>query len=176
LLFLFSDGKIFGTIRQNGKKQMSGDQTNIVRYSGNFNQQLVSVWEKSVRATHDFLDPTDIDYFKTIVVAMDFNAIPVFCLTRRNSVLGFFGVVDRNFEMLFLSPEHNGQGLGRTLVNFAVTQLHADKVDVNEQKQKAVDFYLKLGFVSYERLEKDSEGKDYPILKMKLKTDHATNC
>ena len=75
----------------------------------------------------------------------------------------------RKIEMLFLVPEYIGQGFGKILVEFAIAKLNADKVDVNEQNHSAVDFYLRLGFVVYDRMEKDSEGKDYPILQMRLR-------
>jgi len=147
---------------------MNIGQTEIITYKDIFHEQLVSVWERSVRATHDFLIPSDIDYFKSIVAEIDFNALTVFCLVQQETVLGFIGVADRKIEMLFLSPECIGQGFGKMLVDFVITELHVEEVDVNEQNTKAVEFYTKFGFVTYDRSEKDSEGKDYPILKMKL--------
>ncbi len=147
----------------------------IQPYHDGFKEQLIAVWEKSVRATHHFLAPSDIDYFKNIVIDIDFNAFQVFCLTEDDGVIGFIGIADHKIEMLFLSPEHIGQGLGRRLINFAINELKADKVDVNEQNQHAVDFYTKMGFVPYDRTDKDSEGKDYPILKMRLETHIRTN-
>ncbi|MFC4870736.1 GNAT family N-acetyltransferase [Negadavirga shengliensis] len=144
----------------------------IKPYTDAFKKQVVDVWEKSVRATHGFLVPSDIDHYKKIVAVLDFNAFSVYCMVREDIVVGFIGVADRKIEMLFLSPEYLGQGLGRTLVNFAIKELDADKVDVNEQNLLAVKFYAGFGFEPYGRMEKDSEGKDYPILKMKLSTYH----
>ena len=46
----------------------------------------------------------------------------------------------------------------------------AKQMDVNEQNTKAVEFYRKFGFETYERTEKDDEGKGYPLLRMKLET------
>lgn len=146
----------------------TNQQFDITPYDAQFKEQIISVWEKSVRATHDFLVPSDIDYFKTVVDKIDFNAFSVYCVTRSDRVLGFIGVAEEKIEMLFLAPEHIGQGLGKILVEFAITKLNADKVDVNEQNHSAVNFYSRLGFVVYDRMEKDSEGKDYPILKMRL--------
>ena len=70
--------------------------------------------------------------------------------------------------MLFIDPAHFGQGLGKKLMNFAVNKLGADKVDVNEQNVKAVEFYKKLRFETYERTDKDDQGRTYPLLRMKL--------
>ncbi|HEY8510792.1 MAG TPA: GNAT family N-acetyltransferase [Cyclobacteriaceae bacterium] len=61
-----------------------------------------------------------------------------------------------------------GKGLGRKLMNFAVHELKADKVDVNENNTRAVEFYERFGFDVYERTNKDDQGRDYPLLRMKL--------
>jgi putative acetyltransferase len=147
---------------------MPANQPEIVTYKDEFKEQLILVWEKSVRATHQFLLPEDIDYFKEVVSNIAFSTFPVYCLVDQEKVVGFIGVVNRKIEMLFLSPEYIGKGLGNKLVAFAIEKLYADKVDVNEQNTSAVQFYTKLGFETYKRLKKDSEGKNYPILKMKL--------
>jgi putative acetyltransferase len=67
-------------------------------------------------------------------------------------------------------PKYIGKGLGKKLTDFAISKLNADKVDVNEQNTQAVKFYEKLGFKAYERTAKDDQGKDYPLLRMKLET------
>ncbi len=141
----------------------------IQPYNDTFKEEIVLVWENSVRATHDFLNSSDIDYYKKIVSGIDFNSFPVFCLTDADKVLGFMGIAEHKIEMLFLAPEHIGKGFGKILMNFAINELAVDKVDVNEQNQNAVNFYSKFDFVPYDRTDKDDEGKDYPILKMKLK-------
>lgn len=143
-------------------------KTEIKPYNDNFKKEIILVWEKSVRATHHFLIPSDIEYFKEIVTGIDFNTFQVFCLMHNEAVIGFIGVADKKIEMLFLSPEFIGKGFGRQLLDFAINTLHADEVDVNEQNDYAVKIYAKFGFVTYDRTEKDSEGKNYPILKMKL--------
>jgi putative acetyltransferase len=130
--------------------------------------QIISVWERSVRATHSFLDPSDIEYFKQIVQEINFNAFSVHCLVNETKVIGFVGVADHSIEMLFLDPDFIGQGHGKKLIQFAMENLQANKVDVNEQNVNAVNFYSKYGFVAYYRTDKDPQGKHYPIIKMKL--------
>ncbi len=140
----------------------------IKPYNDDYKEQVVTLWEKSVRATHDFLIPSDFEEIKELVKNLDFNALAVFCLVHQSSVMGFIGVIENKVEMLFLAPDFFGKGLGKKLMNFAIKELNADKVDVNEQNKHAVGFYTKLGFEMYERTEKDVQGRNYPILKMKL--------
>lgn len=157
------------TVAEEKMKQYYADNKfEISQYIDIHRQQILTVWEKSVLATHDFLPPTDFEEIKELVTNINFNDFEVFCLTKGNLILGFIGVADKKVEMLFLDPKFFGQGLGFQLLNFAVKELKADKVDVNEQNPKAVKFYQKFGFETFERTDKDDQGRNYPLLRMKL--------
>ncbi|MES2380620.1 MAG: GNAT family N-acetyltransferase [Bacteroidota bacterium] len=140
----------------------------LIPYKENFREELIAVWEKSVSATHHFVTPEEVARLKELVKQIDFNSFSVYCLVAESKVLGFLGVEDQVIESLFLDPDYIGQKLGTKLMNFAINELKADKVNVNEQNLDAIKFYSKFGFVTYERTEKDDYGNDYPILKMKI--------
>jgi putative acetyltransferase len=143
----------------------------IVKYSDKYREQvLYVVWEKSVLATHDFLKPSDFHAIKEIVKTIDFNSFDVYCLLQNDELAGFLGVAEQKVEMLFLSPNYFGKGLGTKLLHFAISELSAGMVDVNEQNTNAVGFYRKFGFKTYERTDKHDQGRDYPLLRMILET------
>lgn len=144
------------------------DNYKIEKYNDKYRQQILTVWEKSVQATHSFLSKTDFEEIKELVATIKFNEFQVFCLADEKLVLGFIGVADKKIEMLFLDPDYFGQGLGKKLLSFAVKELAADKLDVNEQNTKALRFYQKFGFETFERADKDEQGRNYPLLRMKL--------
>ena len=148
---------------------MQTERFEIKAYDQKYKQQILTVWERSVLATHDFLTPADFTEIKELVQAIDFYHFQVYCLAEDDSVIGFIGVADKKIEMLFLDPKYFGQGLGKKLMDFASKELAADKVDVNEQNIKAVTFYKNFGFEIVERTEKDDQGRDYPLFRMKLK-------
>src|SRR5690606_34966852 len=137
--------------------RMPMDDLNIGPYRDQYRQQVLTIWEKSVLATHDFLDPTDFEEIKKAVWEINFNHFQVFCLTKKNLVLGFLGVADKKVEMLFMDPKYFGKGFGRKLLQFAVKELKSEKLDVNEQNTKALKFYQKFGFETYERTDKDDQ-------------------
>ena len=58
--------------------------------------------------------------------------------------------------------------MGKALLQHAIESQKVNKVDVNEQNEQAVGFYLHSGFVTYKRSELDATGKPYPILHMEL--------
>lgn len=141
----------------------------IVKYSDEFRSELIDLWEASVRATHDFLEPADIDFFKTLVQGIDFNSFDVYCaFDDSNRMVGILGVADGKLEMLFLLPDQIGKGVGKLLMQFVLNTLGVTKVDVNEGNTNAIGFYKRFGFQVYDRTPLDDHGKPYPILKMRL--------
>lgn len=149
---------------------MTNQDFKIEKYTDKDREQILNIWEKSVLTTHDFLNPNDFEEIKQLVQTFNFNDFEVYCLIQNEKIAGFIGIAKRKIEMLFFSPEYIGKGLGRKLTEFAFSELKADKVDVNGQNTNAVKFYEKLGFKTYERTAKDDQGKEYPLLRMKLET------
>ncbi|MBW4491211.1 MAG: acetyltransferase [Trichocoleus desertorum ATA4-8-CV12] len=133
--------------------------------------RVVEVWEASVRATHTFLSETDIQFFKPLVLNRLSQIAQLDCVRdHQGEVIGFMGVVEKKIEMLFVDPSWRGQGIGRQLVRHAIEILGATKVDVNEQNEQAVGFYLQMEFQIEGRAQFDSMGKPFPLLHLQLKT------
>ncbi|MEM6377950.1 MAG: GNAT family N-acetyltransferase [Bacteroidota bacterium] len=131
---------------------------------------IVQVWEASVRATHHFLKEADIQYFKPLILNTYLDVVDLrYARDSNKKILGFLGVAEQNLEMLFIAPECRGQKIGKTLLDYAITNLEVTKVDVNEQNEQAVGFYQYYGFELVGRSELDASGKPYPILHMALK-------
>ena len=70
--------------------------------------------------------------------------------------------------MLFVAPEYRGQGIGKRLLRYAVDELNAERLDVNEQNPQALGFYLHEGFEVTGRSDTDGLGQPYPLLHMTL--------
>ncbi len=134
-------------------------------------EELVNVWEASVRATHDFLPDSYITLLRELVRDRYLDAVMLICCKdERQHISGFAGVAAGKVEMLFIHPDQRGQGLGKQLLDYAVHHLNADELDVNEQNPQALGFYLKQGFEIIGRSEIDGMGKPYPLLHMRLKS------
>lgn len=132
--------------------------------------EVVNIWEASVRATHHFLKEEDILYFKPLILNTYLDAVELKCVRNvQGNIIGFLGVADQNLEMLFIHPDYRGKQVGKTLWRFSVENMYVKKVDVNEQNDQAVGFYKKCGFETTSRSELDSSGKPYPTLHMELR-------
>lgn len=142
---------------------------NLKPYEDSYRNEIIEVWESSVRATHLFLSEADIEFYKSLVKEIDFNEFEVYCaFSDENQLIGFMGIVEQKLEMLFLKPDYIGKGLGKSMTKYAIEQHKVHEVDVNEDNTSAVAFYQKLGFVQYDRTPLDGCNKPYPILKMRL--------
>ena len=132
-------------------------------------QELVDLWEASVRASHDFLSEEDIQYFKPLILNTYLDAVDLRCIRdEEERILGFSGVAEHNLEMLFIRPDQRAKGIGKALLEYAIREQELRKVDVNEQNPKALAFYEHCGFTVQSRSEQDGSAKPYPILHMIL--------
>lgn len=131
---------------------------------------LTALWEGSVRATHDFLAPDDIAFFRRMVREEVLSGVEELYVIRDsgNGFAAFAGIEAGNLEMLFVAPEKRGKGLGRELVEYLVAQRGIRRVDVNEQNTQAVGFYARMGFRVASRDALDPSGRPYPILHLTL--------
>jgi len=131
--------------------------------------ELTAVWEASVKASHHFLSEEDIQFYKPLVKNEYLKLLDIFLARRDNgSIAGFVGLADNKIEMLFIASELRGRGIGKTLLAYAIVELNAREVDVNEQNEAAVAFYLSQGFKIRSRSKLDSTGKNFPILHLSL--------
>ncbi|MDT0711477.1 GNAT family N-acetyltransferase [Mammaliicoccus sciuri] len=84
------------------------------------------------------------------------------------AAVGFSGINKGNLEMLFIDPEHFRKGFGTEILQHLLTEDHIQKVDVNKDNEQALNFYIKNGFKSYKESSHDEQGRDYPIIHLKL--------
>ena len=132
-------------------------------------QRLVEVWEDSVKATHLFLSPREIAEIKRYVPAALEGVAHLVVAERDDGMpVAFMGVQDRSLEMLFLSPEERGKGLGGQLLRYGIQRYSVESLTVNEQNPQARGFYEHMGFRVYQRTALDEQGMPYPILYMRL--------
>jgi len=130
---------------------------------------LTELWEKSVKATHLFLSDSEIEDIKKYV-PQALNGIAHLIVTESDSKyhVAFMGVKQQKLEMLFITPEERGNGLGKRLIQYGIDNYSIKELAVNEQNPLAKGFYEHMGFQVYKRTDHDEQGKPYPLLYMRL--------
>lgn len=131
--------------------------------------QLLEVWEDSVRVTHLFLSDDEIKRIKEYV-PQPLNGIAHLIIAEDDSKrpIAFMGIEAGSLEMLFISPEERGKGLGKRLIQYGIKNYGVERLAVNEQNPQAKGFYEHMGFQVYKRTDLDEQGNPYPLLYMRL--------
>ncbi|EHO54473.1 GNAT family N-acetyltransferase [Lentilactobacillus kisonensis] len=133
-------------------------------------RSLLAVWESSVKGTHLFLTDDEIQNIKTYIpTAIQHVQHLVLIANENNYPVGFMGITDQTLEMLFISNECRGKGLGKQLLTYGINKYSVNKLSVNEQNPLAQGFYEHMGFEVYKRTELDEQGNNFPIRYMKKK-------
>lgn len=144
--------------------------------TGTLINDLSDLWRASVRASHDFLTSEEIaGLLPTVREAME-RIETLLVVGSNNQIVAFMGIDADKVEMLFVAPDHFGQGIGRLLMNHAIEKFGIRQVDVNEQNPRAAEFYYHMDFEVFGRMELDPRGKPFPILKLRLRTNTTKQC
>lgn len=133
-------------------------------------EQLLRVWESSVKATHIFLSKDEIEHIKKYVTQALKEISCLIIVENENHIpVGFMGITGQHLEMLFISDEERGKGLGKELLKHGIERYSVNDLAVNEQNPIAKGFYEHMGFEVYKITECDEQGNPYPLLYMRLK-------
>lgn len=130
---------------------------------------LLIVWENSVRATHTFLSNEEIEKIKQYVPqALSSISNLIIDTDENENPIAFMGIENQKLEMLFITSEHRGKGIGKKMLLYGIENYKVNNLAVNEDNPQAKGFYEHIGFKVYQRNELDDQGNPYPILYMKL--------
>lgn len=129
--------------------------------------KALDIWESSVIATHNFLKEEDRITLKQEIPTY-FQQVEAYLWFDEQEAIGFSGTHNHNLEMLFIDPKHFNQGYGSEILQYLIQQGKVSYVDVNKDNERAIEFYLKNGFEVYKTSQTDAQGRNHPILHMKL--------
>ena len=121
-------------------------------------EQLLDVWESSVKATHLFLNENEIENIKKYIPQALRELPHLIIIENENQIpVGFMGIVEQHLEMLFISDEERDKGLRKELLKYGLEKYFVNDLAVNEQNPLAKRFYEHMGFRIYKRTEKDEQ-------------------
>jgi len=129
--------------------------------------RLFEVWQTSVTATHSFVSEDDLAAIANLVreeylPGADLDVV----VDEDDNPLAFMGMTENEIDTLFVHEDARGAGLGRMLVELALTRGPLICTEVNEQNGQAVSFWKHMGFHETGRFEFDRQGRAYPLLRM----------
>ncbi len=80
--------------------------------------------------------------------------------------IAFMLLTGEHMDALFVDPDVRGCGVGKLLIEHALSLTPKLTTNVNEQNEQAVGFYQRMGFNVTGRSETDDLGQPYPLLNL----------
>lgn len=141
----------------------------LIDRPSNLINNLIEIWEDSVKATHLFLSSSEIKSIKKYVPQALLEVDHLLIIKdKKQKIIAFAGVDNQRLEMLFIKNSERGKGYGKQLLNHVIKKYQINELTVNEQNPQAVAFYQHMGFNTYRRTEINEQGNPYPLLYMKI--------
>ena len=106
---------------------------------------VMNIWLSSNIQAHAFI-PKEywIKHFKQVKEMLPHSTVYVY--EGNGSVQGFIGLTEHRIEGIFVAESMRGKGIGTQLLNQAKQLFSSLTLQVYEQNQSALQFYLKEGF------------------------------
>ncbi|HCB1306530.1 TPA: acetyltransferase [Klebsiella quasipneumoniae subsp. similipneumoniae] len=128
--------------------------------------KLIAIWCRSVDATHDFLSKAYRKELEEMVRAFLPEAPLWVAVNTEDQPIAFMLLTGDHMDALFVDPDVRGCGVGRLLIEHALSLTPKLTTNVNEQNEQAVGFYQRMGFRVTGRSETDDLGQPYPLLNL----------
>ncbi len=128
--------------------------------------QVINIWLEASIEAHDFIGA---DFWKSKVKEMREIYIPsgeTYVYEEEGIIKGFISLHNETLAAIFVSPEFQGKGIGRHLMNKAKELRGSLNLTVYRENTDSVKFYEKCGFEI--ELEQFDEHTGYPELVMKF--------
>lgn len=140
---------------------------NIRRSRHDEGEKLIAIWCRSVDATHDFLSKEYRIKLEELVRSFLPEAPLWVVANEQDEPVAFMLLTGDHMDALFVDPYIRGCGVGKLLIEHALSLAPALTTNVNEQNEQAVGFYKKMGFRVTGRAEVDDLGRPYPLLHLR---------
>ncbi|EOI1184357.1 N-acetyltransferase [Raoultella ornithinolytica] len=132
-------------------------QANIHDFS-----KLTDIWFNASVKAHDFIPEIYWEYNKAQMQDIYLPMSEVYLVENVNNIYGFIALVENTIAAIFVSPEQQGKGIGKLLINHAKGIRDNLELNVYQQNTNSVRFYKSVGFkVVEETLDEETESKEF---------------
>lgn len=107
---------------------------------------VLEIWLSASIKAHDFVSPS---FWESQLADMRNIYLPsstVYVYENNARVAGFYALADEHLAAIFVSPEQQGQGIGKAMMAHAKILSKNLTLSVYKDNQPSVNFYLSQGF------------------------------
>ena len=120
-------------------------------------------WKESHKdiCSAEFIEKHDLEYMKNYLNDKLKDLYVIYIYYADEIPVGIIGInpTDEEICLLYVSPENQGKGYGTKLLDHALSLCKNPYITVLDTNTKAIDFYLKRGFVPAEEQAENSNKK-----------------
>jgi GNAT superfamily N-acetyltransferase len=127
---------------------------------------LIRVWLASTIPGQSFLPE---EHWRAMEPAVREELMPIaetWVVEERGVLVAFMSLLGNLIGGLFTHPDHQGEGHGRALVEYARERFDPVFVEVFEANEEAIRLYGKCGFAEHERRVDEESGLPQLILRL----------
>ena len=125
--------------------------------------KVMDIWMKSTIKAHDFISKeywqNNYNTIKEVYIPMS----ETFVYKDVQGIKGFISVINNEFiGALFVDIDFQGNGIGKQLIDYAVSKYGKLQLAVYKENKKSVEFYINRGFkIIEEQINDDSKHVEY---------------
>ncbi|PWI32391.1 N-acetyltransferase [Vibrio albus] len=136
----------------------------IRKYRESDIESVLTIWLVASVEAHDFVAP---EFWESQVKNMRNIYIPaseVYVYEQEGNIVGFYALYESNLAAIFVTPEYQGQGIGKQLIQHAKEQRAPLTLSVYKENEASINFYLSQGFtVVSEQADEHSGHQEYTM-------------
>jgi putative acetyltransferase len=130
-------------------------------------ERVISAWENAARIAHPFVSEDFMDRERSNIPTLYLPNADTWVAEVEGTVVGFIAMMGNEVGAIFVEPDHQGHGVGQTLMNRARTLHDELEVEVFEANHIGRRFYERYGFRSLGRHFHDETGQT--LLRLRFK-------
>lgn len=120
--------------------------------------RIMELWLDTNMQAHDFIKKSYWqDHFYEVLEILPHAAVYIY--EDNGSIQGFIGLMDSYIAGIFISKDYQSRGIGSQLINRVKENHNELSLKVYEKNNRAVDFYLREGFLVAEKQEDRENGE-----------------
>jgi putative acetyltransferase len=123
---------------------------------------LSEIWLEASLIAHHFIPEA---YWKENKLKMQHVYLPmseVYLAEYHHQIYGFIALLDHKLAAIFVSPSHQGKGVGTALIQYAQAIRTELELNVYQENPQSVQFYKTLGFeVVEEGIDFETNSKEF---------------
>ncbi len=132
-------------------------------------EELSAIWFEASITAHAFVGEARLREQRLLIETVYLPNAETWVAIRDGEPAGFVSLLDDFIGGLFVSPRHQGVGIGRLLVSHALQMKGQLRLEVYTANSQAYAFYENLGFEEQSRRSEDDEGLPFENAQMLLK-------